>query len=590
MTFPPQFAFWNNPTNTTAQAVDEVFDWSLSTSHSTVAQFNASMFGGAVNAVSFDSGGAHDPSTAFLGVSGNLMAFRTPVKIGGTTYTGSAGGWTLKRDATVAAEEAFFSLPILTHTKILWAGFIQFNIPPADNTSVTDLDHIYIDTTGGAGGFLIGQEAFSTGHGTGIETGNPTAFGARVPVTTGVTYYFNLYGDTGAGTATWVMWNPAANWNQIGLESTAALGGSDVLAIRLCAWDSNTITGGYVAFGSMFVAFDGNAILPSQAVLGLRPPDNFTATVTGWQSLGLSWTAVSQASSYNIDQSSNGGGSWTNIQTNLATTSLTVSGLTVNQAYIFRISSNVGALTSNTVNSNSVTPITIDMLGWWKLGEGNTALATDFSGNSFNGTFPNGSTRVTGVGGIGHANLLASSGACFLNLGNPAGLVLTSSISWSMWVNFTASPTNANQEVLTKFTGTNQFSYTILVTQSGPSGGNLAFVNINNGTWPNLCQDTAHSPIATGAWHQIGMSFDATNKIISLYLDGVQIATSGTTDNFITDNGGAEILIGVNQTSWPFNSAFAYADFAVSDVRVWNRALPSGEFTGVFNTGAQPAA
>lgn len=587
MIFPPQFAFLNNPTNT-AQPVDQVFDWSLSTSHSSVAQFNASMFGGAVNAVSFDSGGAHDPSTAFLGVSGNLMAFRTPVKIGGTTYTGSAGGWTLKRDATVAAEEAYFSLPILTHTKILWAGFIQFNIPPADNTSVTDLDHIYIDTTGGAGGFLIGQEAFSTGHGTGLETGNPTAFGARVPVTTGVTYYFNLYGDTGAGTATWVMWNPAANWNQIGLESTAALGGADILAIRLCAWDGNTITGGDVRFGSMFVAYDGNAILPSQAVLGLRSPDNFAGVPASWSSVSLSWTAVSQASSYNIDQSSDGGSTWSRISTSLAATSLSVTGLTVNQAYIYRISSNVGSLTSNTVNSNSVTPITVDMKGWWKLGEGNTALATDFSGNGFNGTFPNGSTRVTGVGGVAHANHMTNGGGDFLNLGNPSGLVITAALTFSMWVNFDTWPQGAIQ-LATKFQASNEASYAFVSAPNG-GGGFLGFANaVGTGpSWPNIVQ-AASQTFSPSTWYMVSYVFDGANKLISVYVNGVQEAIAGTTDSAIADSAGAEVLVGVTQANYGFGSTFVATDMAIQDVRIWNRALSTAEILGVFNTGAQSA-
>jgi hypothetical protein len=104
----------------------------------------------------------------------------------------------------------------------------------------------------------------------------------------------------------------------------------------------------------------------STGPLTLSAPGSFTTTSTTAASISLSWTAVSNASSYKLEWSANGTTSWTQIGGTLsqATTTYSHTSLTASTLYYYRISSigdGVNYLTSGFATSNTtvLTPTTL---------------------------------------------------------------------------------------------------------------------------------------------------------------------------------------------------------------------------------------
>ena len=81
-----------------------------------------------------------------------------------------------------------------------------------------------------------------------------------------------------------------------------------------------------------------------------------------------------------------------------------------------------------------------------------------------------------------------------------------------------------------------------------------------------------------GQWHHGVVTFDNTNNIVRLFVDGVQIATLSTTSN--PDNTGTQPLrIRGNAQSLTEDFFIGQLD----EVGVWNRALTNAEITNLKN-------
>ena len=81
-----------------------------------------------------------------------------------------------------------------------------------------------------------------------------------------------------------------------------------------------------------------------------------------------------------------------------------------------------------------------------------------------------------------------------------------------------------------------------------------------------------------GQWYHGVVTFDNTNNIVRLFVDGVQIATLSTTSN--TDNTGTQPLrIRGNAQSLTEDFFIGQLD----EVGIWNRSLTNAEITNLKN-------
>ena len=98
-----------------------------------------------------------------------------------------------------------------------------------------------------------------------------------------------------------------------------------------------------------------------------------------------------------------------------------------------------------------------------------------------------------------------------------------------------------------------------------------------NGTdWPQtFYTDTL---VGTG-WHDVAFTFDNTNHLASLYLDGSEVGSTNTLTDSISYTLGANTFIGINGnggSSWNFTGEIA-------DARIYDRALSPSEISTLAN-------
>jgi hypothetical protein len=81
--------------------------------------------------------------------------------------------------------------------------------------------------------------------------------------------------------------------------------------------------------------------------------------------------------------------------------------------------------------------------------------------------------------------------------------------------------------------------------------------------------------ISDNVWHHIALSVDASNNIV-MYVDGTSEDTGTAT---ISRTNGGSFVIGVARNSSPVY----YWNGSIDQVRIFNRALSSGEVTALYN-------
>lgn len=567
--------------------VDEVitFDTLTNATLATTAQVNASTFGTVLAAFTFaDGGGNHSPANSIKGsTTVTWPAWPQPFSVGGVTVPVTSNMAAQKDAQLEAVESGSWSFNTNSTTKFLYGAMFYWDAPTANQVEGRSMDILTTQTSsagpaGALGTWFQVNYALSTLDFE-VENNSTTTFNSsvRTPggIVTGRVYVFQAIVDYANGTQTNVWFDTSTTpWNQVGQEFTfstavgtaANIGGP----FQMFDFDNATWTG-HALFYLKNIFFQNNPTGFINVTLGLRHPDNFVATVTGFTSVSLAWSAVSQASSYDIDQSTDGGSTWSNISSSLAATSLAVPRLTSNQAYVFRIRSHVGAQLSNYVSSNSVTPHTIDMLGYWELDNPGSGVATDLTTNGNNGTFPNGGTQVVGVGGVGHATSFNGS-TQFALFGDPALFQLTGDLTVNVYVNFTVLPPIG--------------AYTFISKNSSTSNGYAFFLIAGAGGFIGttfLTDATAQgSPsFVTGTWYMLTMTYTLATKALNVFVNASNVGTATGTNNGIIDAG--NLIVGQAPASYGFGAG-QFLNGEVQAFKIWNRVLPQAEITALAGT------
>lgn len=190
--------------------------------------------------------------------------------------------------------------------------------------------------------------------------------------------------------------------------------------------------------------------------------------------------------------------------------------------------------------------VTGGLLAWWRFDEGSGTSVADSSGNGKTGTLTGGATFTTSNGSHGAMNFDGANGKMAVSVSSGG----TATYSISMW--FFPIPSSDSYGAVLTADQSGGFYYRGSTTKADfYFGGD----HLNN------------SAISENSWHHIAIVISAGSG--TFYLDGSADGTfsSATDFTFLTmgDDGGSETFKG-----------------KISDARIYNRAITSGEVTQLF--------
>ena len=221
-----------------------------------------------------------------------------------------------------------------------------------------------------------------------------------------------------------------------------------------------------------------------------------------------------------------------------------------------------------------------DLAGWWKMGEGATWDGTnwtvpDASVNSNAGTSVN-MDNADQVAGNPFTPYPETSLAMdfnvgtsneYVNLGTPAALNITGSLTISAWVKLPASPAGGLHSIL----GKGDHQYMLRVSGSQPQ-----FFTHGTG-WSQV---NANATISTDQWHLLAGMYDSSvpGGEVSIWVDGVK--QNQTKTGAISEASHA-VHIGNNSekgTDRTFHGA-------IDDARIYSAALSADEMAEMYSKG-----
>ena len=221
-------------------------------------------------------------------------------------------------------------------------------------------------------------------------------------------------------------------------------------------------------------------------------------------------------------------------------------------------------------------PFSNPLVAWWPL----DADGTDASGNGFDGTLIGTPLQAPGANGTTGGSLEFDGGTTRIDVAydealNPDDFTVT------LWANADttagfASPITSRDDVAGPIT----HGYILY----NNSGGNWDFwTGDGDAGWDTL----AGSPVATGTWSHLAITYDSATDVKTLYLDGDVVATDNIPQSGVTQyvkNGTIEtedLHIGAGQDD---GNNFWF-DGKIDDVALFRTALSEAEIESIMASG-----
>ncbi len=202
--------------------------------------------------------------------------------------------------------------------------------------------------------------------------------------------------------------------------------------------------------------------------------------------------------------------------------------------------------------------------------EGAGGTIADVSGNGLTGTLVSGASW-SGAGRYG-AGLSLNGSSAYVDLGNPALLQLTGSMTVSAWVNAAGTPADDGQ-IVAKSTDASGWQL-----KSSPDTGPHTFgIAVSGGPGPQVQRYSA-TVRTLNTWYHVAGVYNATARTLDIYVNGV------------LDNG---VLIGTvpaSQVNSPVNvnvgrrTGGYHFNGLIDEVRITDRALTPAEIQAAMNT------
>ncbi|UCF14486.1 MAG: LamG domain-containing protein, partial [Phycisphaerales bacterium] len=301
--------------------------------------------------------------------------------------------------------------------------------------------------------------------------------------------------------------------------------------------------------------------VPSKQAYDPVPPDNAMYVV---QNPNLTWTPGMGAVLHHLYVGENladvEAGTGDTYKGPMGTVGHEAGPLEKDKAYYWRVDEFDGSTThtGKVWSFRTVPEITIgdpDLVGWWKMDEGHSATAFDWSGHGNDGVFQGDARWSAGYDG-GAVHLAGSE-----NVYAGAAQLPTSAFTLAFWFRPESSlnATNSRQDFIYWQTGSRPH-----LTFNRSGDGEIGF-------WPNVGGDF-DGPVTTtrawpaGRWHHIAATFDGSS--FTIYVNGT-LESSVLHPGVHADASG--ILIGAR------SGARNYFNGEMDDVRLYSKALTAQE-------------
>jgi len=296
-------------------------------------------------------------------------------------------------------------------------------------------------------------------------------------------------------------------------------------------------------------------------------PSGLTATGASTSQVNLAWTASTDnvgVTGYQVERCQ--GAACTNFAFRAATTTtgFNDTGLAAGTTYRYRVRATdaAGNLSGYSSQAEAVTlAATSGLVAAYAFNEGTGTAVGDASGNGLTGTIAGATWTTAGR----YGNALSFNGtSSYVNLGNPTGLQLTGSATWSAWVFATTNPPDDGQ-IIAKSSGAGW------QLKTSPDTGPHTFAVGVSASSTSITQRYSTTVRSLNTWYHVAGVYNAAARTLDVYVNGV------------LDNGQLRGTVPASQYNSPQNvnigrrSGGFYFPGRIDEVRIYNRALTQGE-------------
>ncbi len=213
------------------------------------------------------------------------------------------------------------------------------------------------------------------------------------------------------------------------------------------------------------------------------------------------------------------------------------------------------------------------LAGYWALDNGSGTSATDSSTNGNTGTLTNGPTWTTGQIG-GAVSFDGTDDYLYISSAAPLAIGVGSKVSTSFW--YTANVSNGTTQTIYQRAGGACSQYVANIT-GGASTDTLIFYYRDNGC--GGIDGYSVSSITKNTWHHVVSTYDTITGVLSVYVDGVRVATTTSVpSSSISD--GVTLTIGAGQGGTNFFGG------TLDEFRFYNRILSADEVSQLYRLTA----
>ena len=532
--------------------------------------------------------------------------FNVPLVVNGKVFIVSAGqmtifggisaGTTSAPAPPVLATPANGATGVATNPTLTWNAstgatsyHLQVSTDPGFATTVVDQSNI-VATSSAVSGLTGNTQYFwhvsaSNNGGTSLYS-TASSFTTVAPPAPPV-LATPLNGATGVATNPTLTWNASATATSYHLQvssdagfvtivsdqnnlTTTSAAVSGLAGNTQYFWHVNAAnSAGASAYSSPF-NFTTTAPPPPPAPPVLATPANGATGVS--TSPTLTWNASTGAASYHVQVSSNSGFTSTIVdQSGITTTSLAISSLVANTTYFWHVNAtNAGGTSAySTPFSFTTAALPTGLVAAYAFDEGTGTTVTDASGHGITGTISGATWTTTGK----YGNALSFNGtSSYVDLGNPASLQITGSMTWSAWVNAAANPPDDGQ-IIAKSDDVSGWQLKT-TPDTGPETFGVA-ISASGGAHTQRYSTTARS---LSTWYYIAGVYNAATLTLDTYVNGV--LNDGTLSGTVPAsqvNSAVNVNIGRRTGGYYFNGT-------IDEVRIYNRALTQAEIQLDMNT------
>jgi len=314
-------------------------------------------------------------------------------------------------------------------------------------------------------------------------------------------------------------------------------------------------------------------------------PSGLAAGAVSASQINLSWSASADnvgVTGYLVERSQGAGSTAFTQVASVTRVNYADTGLSAGTIYNYRVRATdaVGNLSgysgvASTTTSNT-SPPSVGLAAAYGFNEGSGTTVTDASGNGNTGTISAATWTSSGKNG----KALSFNGtSSYVNLGNPASLKLTGSMTLEAWVMATGNPYDDGQIIAKSDSASPLVGWQL---KTSPDTGVRTFGIAISANGSSNTQRYSKTVLALNTWYHVAGVYNASAKTLDIYVNGVldDGVLKGTVPSVQFDPN-TNVSIGRRSGGFYFNGT-------IDDVRVYNSALSQTQILADMNTAVVP--